>query len=168
MTGGVVWITGLSGAGKSAVAGALADRLRRAGLKPVLLDGDAVRSALGARSFGADARRQLAQTYGRLCALLAGQGHLVVCATISLRHEVHQWNRRHLHRYAEVFLDVPFEELRRRDPKGIYRDGDEVVGEDVVAELPLEPDLRITNHGTTSPRAAAERIFAHCAATGWW
>ncbi|MGI6873142.1 adenylyl-sulfate kinase [Amycolatopsis sp. 3B14] len=168
MTGGVVWITGLSGAGKSAVAVQLVERLRRAGVQPVLLDGDAVRAALDARSFGAEARRQLAATYGRLCRLLAEQGHIVVCATISLRHEVHQWNRRHLSRYAEVFLDVPLEELRRRDPKGIYAGGAEVVGAGQAAELPLAPDLRITNYGATSPRAAADRIFTYCAQAGLW
>jgi adenylylsulfate kinase len=81
---------------------------------------------------------------------------------------VHAWNRTHLPGYAEVFLDVPLEELRRRDPKGVYRGGADVVGVDLAAELPLAPDLAIANHGAVSAEAAAARVFAHCLGRKLW
>lgn len=116
--GRVIWITGLSGAGKSTLARALAARLPHA----VLLDGDDLRAVLGATSssFDRDGRLALAQTYARLCKLLADQGHTVIIATISLFHEIHAWNRENLPGYLEVFLDVPEEVRRKRDPKGLY------------------------------------------------
>ncbi|GAB2997405.1 adenylyl-sulfate kinase [Amycolatopsis acidiphila] len=169
MSGAVVWITGLSGAGKSRVAGELARLLRQEGIDPVLLDGDELRESLRmSDTFTAQTRRQLAGTYGRLCRLLARQGHVVVCATISLQHSVHDWNRKHLPGYAEVFLNVPLEELRRRDPKGVYRAGSDVVGVDLAAELPLTPDVTIANHGAVSAEAAAAAVFAHCADRKLW
>ncbi|HVV13125.1 adenylyl-sulfate kinase [Amycolatopsis sp.] len=170
MTAGpVVWITGLSGAGKSSVAGELTGRLRRDGHHPILLDGDELRAALGTSSaFTGESRRQLATTYARLCRLLCGQGHIVVCATISLRHEIHDWNRKNLSRYVEVFLDVPLTELRDRDPKGIYRAGTDIVGLGVDAEFPVAPDLHIHNHGATSARQAAEKLYEFCARKGMW
>lgn len=63
----------------------------------------------------------LAMQYAHLCRVIASQGLTVVIATISLFREVHAWNRENLPGYFEVYLKVPVEELRRRDPKGIYR-----------------------------------------------
>lgn len=166
--GAVIWITGLSGAGKSTVAAALVEQLRADGRAPVFLDGDEVRSALGAeRDFAMENRRRLAGTYARLCRLLSAQGHLVVCATISLQHRIHAWNRDHLPSYVEVLLDVPLKELHRRDPKRIYRRADgHIVGLDLAAEFPVRPHLRITNHGPISPAEAANRIRTFCQTQG--
>jgi adenylylsulfate kinase-like enzyme len=157
----VIWIFGLSGAGKSTVAHELVAALSSDGKRPILLDGDELRSALGADRFDRESRRRLAHVYARLCRLLARQGHTVVCASIGLLHELHAWNRANLERYVEVVLDVPFDELERRDSKGLY-DGAayrrDVVGVDVPAEFPKEPDLVVGNFGSTDARAAAARI----------
>lgn len=142
--GRVIWITGLSGAGKTTLARALLRELPGA----VLLDGDELREVLGAADSGFDpaSRRKLALTYARLAGLLARQGLAVIVATISLFHEVHAWNRRNLPGYLEVFLDVPHEVCRRRDAKGLYaaRDAGQagsMVGSGAAAEFPLSPHL---------------------------
>lgn len=124
--GRVVWITGLSGAGKSTLATALAGRLREAGEAVLMLDGDELREVFGAvaanaQNHGREGRLALAMQYAHLCRVIAAQGLTVVIATISLFREVHAWNRANLPGYFEVYLKVPVEELRRRDPKGIYR-----------------------------------------------
>ncbi|WP_236789900.1 adenylyl-sulfate kinase [Amycolatopsis sp. GM8] len=166
--GAVIWITGLSGAGKSAVASALVAQLREEGRAPVFLDGDEIRAALGAEhDFAMENRRRLAGTYARLCRLLSDQGHVVVCATISLQHRVHAWNRENIPSYVEVLLDVPLGELHRRDPKRIYRQADgHIVGIDLAAEFPVTPHLRIPNHGPTSPMVAADQIRNYCRTQG--
>jgi adenylylsulfate kinase-like enzyme/predicted MFS family arabinose efflux permease len=158
--GSVIWITGLSGAGKSTVAGELAARLRADGVDPVLLDGDQLRAALGADGGGydADSRRRLAFVYARLCRLLAEQGHTVVCATIALHHEVHAWNRANIPGYLEVFLDVPLEELRRRDFKGVY-EGQGAVGVGLEAEFPTAPDLTLRNFASVTAGSAGDAIY---------
>lgn len=146
--GRVIWITGLSGAGKSTLAKALLPHLPGA----VLLDGDELREVLGAQSTGFDAesRKNLALTYARMAGLLARQGFTVLVATISLFHEVHAWNREHLPGYMEVFLDVPEEERRRRDPKGLYAAEAagklrHMAGKETAVELPLEPHVRLAD-----------------------
>lgn len=124
--GSVIWITGLSGAGKSTLAREVAARLRAECQAVVMLDGDELREIFGAvaanaQNHGREGRLALAMQYAHLCRILTAQGLTVVIATISLFREVHAWNRAHLPGYFEVYLKVPVDELRRRDPKGIYR-----------------------------------------------
>jgi adenylylsulfate kinase len=77
--------------------------------------------------------------YARLCRNIAAQGPTVVIATISLFREVHAWNRANLPGYFEVYLKVPVDELRRRDPKGIYRRFDAGELRDVAGlDLPID------------------------------
>lgn len=126
VSGRVLWITGLSGAGKSTLAHEVASRLRATGEVVVMLDGDELREVFGAvaanaQNHGREGRLALAMQYAHLCRVIAAQGLTVVIATISLFREVHTWNRANLPGYFEVYLKVPVEELRRRDPKGIYR-----------------------------------------------
>lgn len=141
--GRVFWITGLSGAGKTT----LARELQKALPGSLLLDGDELREALGAsgRGFDAESRRRLALSYARLAGLLARQGATVIVATISLFHELHTWNRANLPGYVEIFLDVPEDVRRGRDPKGLYAGNvRHMAGSEVRAELPLAPHLRLT------------------------
>ncbi len=147
----VIWITGLSGAGKSTLARALTEHLREGGDAVVLLDGDELREVFGAvansqANHGREARLGLAMQYAHLCQVLARQGLTVVIATISLFREVHAWNREHLPGYREVYLKVPLDELRRRDPKGLYQRFDageirHVAGLDLPIDEPLSADL---------------------------
>ena len=132
------------------------------------LDGDALRAAI-AEDLGHSAgdRRRSAMRNARLCRLLAEQGADVVCATISLFHEVQRWNRENIPGYREIYLRVPMDELRRRDSKGIYAgaqrgDARDVVGLDVPAEAPEAPDLVLDNYGALDVAAAVDRILAVC------
>jgi adenylylsulfate kinase-like enzyme/glycosyltransferase involved in cell wall biosynthesis len=148
--GRVIWITGLSGAGKSTLAHEVVARLRSEHESVVMLDGDELREIFGAsatnsQNHNRDSRLALAMQYAQLCRMIAGQGLTVVVATISLFHEVHAWNRDNLPGYFEVYLKVPVEELRRRDPKGIYRRFDageliNVAGLDLVIDEPVAAD----------------------------
>ena len=74
--------------------------------------------------------------------------YLYLIATISLFHDIHEWNRKNLPDYFEVYLKVPIEELRKRDPKGIYKSFDEgklnnVAGIDLKIDEPKNPDWLI-------------------------
>ena len=100
----------------------------------------------------------------RICRVLSVQGVDVVCATISLLHDVHRWNRVNIPSYHEIYLRVPLEELTRRDPKGLYasaRRGElkNVVGLDIPVEEPTIPDLIIDNYGRLDAAAAADLIL---------
>lgn len=146
----VIWITGLSGAGKSTLAHEVVAHLRASSEAVVMLDGDELREVFDAvaantQNHGREGRLALAMQYAHLCRVIASQGLTVVIATISLFREVHAWNRANLAGYFEVYLKVPVEELRRRDPKGIYRRFDagelvHVAGLDLPIDEPKAAD----------------------------
>jgi adenylylsulfate kinase-like enzyme/phosphohistidine swiveling domain-containing protein len=166
--GRVFWITGLSGAGKTTLGQELWSRLRAAGRPVIFLDGDALRAVIAEDlDHSAGNRRRSAMRNARLCRLLAEQGADVVCATISLFHEVQRWNRENIPGYREIYLRVPIDELRCRDSKGIYAgsqraDARDVVGIDVPAEAPEAPDLVLDNYGALDVATAVDRILAVC------
>ncbi len=88
--GRVFWVTGLAGAGKSAVGRGLYERMRAQGEPAVLLDGDALRHAIAPDlGFSRDERIESGWRNGRLCRPLASQGIDVICATISMFRECH-------------------------------------------------------------------------------
>jgi glutamine kinase len=167
-SGHVFWITGLSGSGKTTLGQELCKRLRANGDQVTFLDGDQLRAAI-AEDLGhtTSNRRDSAMRNARLCRMLALQGGNVICATISLFHDVQRWNRANIPGYYEIYLHVPMEELRRRDTKEIYgraERGDltDVVGIDVAAEAPEAPDLVLENYGELDVVSAVDRILALC------
>ena len=153
MAGQVIWITGLSGAGKTTLAIELTLRLQKNGFKPILLDGDVLRNLLKVPENESDshsrkARIKLALKYAQMCRLLSDQGFTVVIATISMFDELYAWNRENITNYFEVYLKVPLDELRRRDPKSIYQryeNGEliNVAGLDLTVDPPQTPHLTL-------------------------
>lgn len=162
MTRRAIWLTGLSSTGKSSVAGELRALLLERGVAPVRLDGDVLRAALPwPTGYGRDDRLRLARYYGRLAREFVEQGHVVICSTVSLFHEVQAWNRQHIPGYFEVWMRAPAAELERRDRDRRVYTGERgaVVGRHLPPEFPRTPDLVIDNHGTTTAAAAARRIL---------
>ena len=165
----MIWITGLSGAGKTTLAREVAGLIRLAGRAVLVLDGDELREvfasgAFTAQNHGRVGRLELALQYAHLCRVIAGQGLTVVIATISMFREVHTWNRANLPGYFEVYLRVPLNELRRRDPKGIYRRFDSgeltnVAGLDLVVDEPDAADWLIDFDSIKPASVLAEELI---------
>lgn len=146
-TPAVVWFTGLPASGKST----LAERVRKHladddGRAVVLLDSDAVRDALGRTAYDPASRDAFYATLGRLAALLANQGLIVlVAATAPLRAQ-RDAARAIAPRFIEVWLDTPLADCEARDPKGLYAQahGDpanQLPGLGVAYEPPVAPDV---------------------------
>jgi adenylylsulfate kinase len=153
----VIWLTGLSASGKTTLATSLVKELRDLKKKVIFLDGDELREIFNLQSnksldHNLEDRLTLAKKYSQLCNLISKQEVMVVIATISLFREIHVWNRENIHNYFEIYLKVPIEVLKQRDPKKIYEryySGKlkNVAGLDLPIDEPENSDLIIAyNH----------------------
>jgi adenylylsulfate kinase len=163
--GRVIWITGLSGSGKTTLAVELVKELRLTGHPVIFFDGEELRGVLGTAEYstanhGREVRLALAMKYARLCKLVASQGFVVIIATISMFSEIYSWNRGNLPGYFEVYLNAQPDELRKLDPKGIYKRFDagvinSVAGLDLSIDEPVEPDIRLDFKSRADPKLTA-------------
>ncbi|MCP3728259.1 adenylyl-sulfate kinase [Paraburkholderia sp. CNPSo 3272] len=122
--GVVVWLTGMSGAGKSTIANAFVARMQTFGLRSTMLDGDVLRTGLNSDlGFSDEDRTENLRRVAHVAALFCNEGFLVVTATISPNPE-HRENARRIigaDNFVEVFVDTPFDVCEARDPKGLYK-----------------------------------------------
>jgi adenylylsulfate kinase len=117
-----VWLTGLSGAGKTTIASRLADELRRQGHRVEVLDGDVIRENLSkGLGFSKADRDTNIRRIGFVAELLTRNGVVVVVAAISPYRSVRDEVRGSVGRFLEVYVRCPLDELVRRDVKGLYR-----------------------------------------------
>ncbi len=156
--GATVWLTGLSGSGKSTIATALEERLVGAGRFAYVLDGDNLRHGLN-RDLGFDeaSRTENVRRAGEVARLLADAGAIVLVGLISPfqsdRELVRQMHADSGLPFVEVHVDTSLETCEERDPKGLYakaRRGEIAgfTGVDAPYEPPTSPDLRLTGEGT--------------------
>ena len=165
-SGKVIWLTGLSGAGKSTIADAFERRLFDQGALSFILDGDNMRTGLN-RDLGftdADRVENIRRT-AEVAKLMADAGLVVIVALISPFRSERSMARELLqdHGFAEVFLDVSLEVAEGRDPKGLYkkaRRGElpNFTGIDSPYEAPESADLRLDT-GELSVDACVDRLM---------
>lgn len=149
----IVWIVGLSGAGKTTLANQIVCKLRGNGKKIVHLDGDLIRNLYGNDiGHSIEDRKKNADRICKLCKFLDLQEIDVVTSILSIFPESRQWCRVNLINYYEVFIKTDIQILKTRDSKGIYKKFDRgliknVAGLDLNFIEPDCPDLIINNNG---------------------
>ena len=163
--GAVVWLTGLSGSGKSTVAVEVERSLVGQGRAAYLLDGDNLRHGLnGDLGFSAADRDENVRRVGEVAALFADAGVVALVPLVSPYRAARDSVRRRVVgaglRFVEVHVATPLEECERRDPKGLYaraRAGEltGMTGVDDPYEVPADPELTLTPaHGDPVAQAA--------------
>jgi len=167
-----VWLTGLSGSGKSAVARELAAQLHARGVDAAVLESDVMRTQITPHPRYDDAEREL--FYSTLLHtgdyLVKNQVPVVFDATAN-RRAYRDAARAVIARFAEVFVDTPAEVCAARDPKGLYRAAREgalktLPGVQAAYEPPLAPELVVRGDRGT-PAEAAGAIIALLERRGW-
>lgn len=164
-SGAVVWLTGLSGAGKSTIADALAASLRADGREVSVVDGDELRRVSAHLGFDAASRDANVRRAAELAEARARAGQIVIAALIAPFERSRREARAHVARSAPfllVWVRAPLEVAEARDPKGLYaraRAGEiaEFTGIDSPYEEPTDADLVIDT--TTTEVDEAVRLL---------
>ncbi|MEX2170369.1 MAG: adenylyl-sulfate kinase [Pirellulales bacterium] len=188
--GCVVWFTGLSGSGKSTIAGAVDEILHQRGVHSYILDGDNVRHGLNATpqllsatygeefakrfglGFGPQDRAENIRRIGAVAKLFCDAGLVTLSAFVSPYRADRDAVRAMLAHgdFIEVFVDTPIEICEQRDPKGLYKQARAglikgFTGIDDPYEAPLEPELTLAGVAK-SPTELADEVIAFLQSSG--
>ena len=162
----LLWFTGLSGSGKSTIAGAVESKLAERLQHTYLMDGDNVRHGLcGDLAFSEEDRNENIRRVGEVANLMVDSGLIVLTAFISpfkVNREVVRGMLKE-GEFIEVFIDTPIAECEKRDPKGLYkkaRAGEikDFTGIDSPYEAPENAEIVIKNIDISIDDAANEVI----------
>jgi adenylyl-sulfate kinase len=163
--GFTLWFTGLSGAGKSTISGLLEQRLRAAGAKVEVLDGDVVRTHLSkGLGFGKEDRDENVRRIGFVCELLSRHGVIAMAAAISPYRAIREELRARIPNFVEVYVECPIEVLAQRDVKGLYKKAlageiPHFTGVSDPYEAPLAPEVTV-NSSSETPEQSVQLIWA--------
>lgn len=164
----VLWLTGLSGAGKSTIANIVERKLARMNRHTFLLDGDNVRHGLNKDLGFTDADRvENIRRVGEVAKLMTDAGLIVITAFISPFRSERDMVRAMMQpgEFIEVHIDTTLDEAEKRDVKGLYKKAragqlKNFTGIDSPYEAPANPEIRIDTTQMTADQAA-DKIIAH-------
>lgn len=164
--GAVLWLTGLSGAGKSTIAKNLEKKLFHMNAHTIVLDGDNLRKGICRDlGFSAEDRKENIRRAGDIAKLIADSGTLAIAALISPFRSDREMVKSQMGEtsFLEIFINCPIEECERRDAKGLYKKARAgelkgFTGIDSEYEAPVKPDL-IIESDNLSPEQAVEKIL---------
>ena len=164
--GFVVWMTGLSGAGKTTIALILEEALRQRGVNVERLDGDVVRQSLTRDlGFTAEDRRQNIERITFVAKLLSRNNIGCICSFISPYQSVRDHVQENTTNFLEVFIDASLDAVIERDVKGLYKKAlageiPNFTGISDPFEAPENPDIHVQTDGQT-PEESAAVILKH-------
>ena len=164
--GAVLWMTGLSGSGKTTIALEVEKLLFKQGKLPYVLDGDNIRTGLNKDlGFSLDDRAENIRRIAEVSKLMANAGLICICCFVSPTNSIRQSARDIIGEedFKLVFINTPIEECERRDVKGLYRKARAgqlpgFTGIDSPFETPDPMDLEVKTMQKTAVQSATEVI----------
>ena len=167
----IIWLVGLSGAGKTTIASEMYKQWKLRDSGTVLVDGDQVREIFqhdkSFESYSVAGRRINAERIVQLSCWLDQQSINVVASILCIFPDILLKNRTRFSSYIEVFVDVPMDQLVARDSKGLYAPAlegkiENVVGIDIPFPRPESPDIVLDNSNQhNDPKGHANYILKH-------
>ncbi len=160
----VIFLTGLSGAGKTTIANALQQKLLCEETEPVMLDGDEIRKLIQLTAFDEESRKKHNLKVGSMASQFEKQGKLVIVSIIAPYADVRAQIRNMCLHFIEVYVSTDLQTCIRRDPKGLYKKAisgelKDFTGISAPYEIPQYPEL-ILDTALLSVDESVERIYA--------
>lgn len=159
----VIWLTGLSGAGKTTIANNIFEKLKSQGIPAMLLDGDEVRGIFKLTGFDKQSRDEHVRGIGRIASFLESKGSIAIVSVISPYADIRSECRALAKNFIEVHISTSLKTCEQRDVKGLYakaRTGEikEFTGISAPYEEPLNPELKIDTTDKTVDECANQLL----------
>ena len=159
----VIFLTGLSGSGKTTIAKALMKKLQQKGIVPVLLDGDEIRNVIKQTGFDEQSRKNHNLNVGYMASLLESQGNFVIVSLISPYEDTRNTIRGMCKNFKEVYVSTNIKICIERDSKGLYAkaiNGEikDFTGISAPYFPPKDPEVNIDT-ATSTVQEAVEKIL---------
>lgn len=157
-SGIVFWVTGLAGSGKTTIAKKMKSKIQKIYGPTVVLSGDDIRSIFNLKGYTYKERLLTVKKYQKLIKKLTNQKINVIFAVIGMMNEIRKINRKMFKNYVEIFITANIKRLRSKDKKKLYSKKINVVGKDIIAELPRKPHIKILNNFKKNPSILVDMI----------
>jgi adenylyl-sulfate kinase len=164
-TGFTIFLTGMSGAGKTTTAKLLQHRFRESGARVEVLDGDLIRTYLSkGLGYTREDRNENIKRIGFVCELLSRNGVVAIVAAIAPYRQARDEMRARIQNFVEVYVKCPLDVLVARDDKGLYKKAlageiSHFTGVSDPYEEPLHPEV-IIDSSVETPEEAAAKVWA--------
>jgi adenylylsulfate kinase len=163
-TPSVIFLTGLSGSGKTTIARELMLKLKKKGAVPVLLDGDEIRNAIKLTGFDEESRKKHNLNVGYIASLFEAQGNIVIVSLISPYDDIRNKIREMCKNFIEVYVSTDIKVCMERDVKGLYAKAikgeiKDFTGISAPYYPPNNPEVTIDT-GSLSVRDCVNKIYS--------
>lgn len=141
------WVTGLSGSGKSSIAKKIWPTIKRKFGPTILVNGDDMRSIFELNKYDKKSRLSNAINFSKFSEFITSQGVNVIFANIGMFHKARERNRYKIKNYIEIYIQAKLNKIIKKGKKKIYKkNATNIVGKDIVPELPISPDIKVINN----------------------
>ena len=143
--GVLIWITGLSGAGKTSLANQIKKEIKANYGPTLLINGDDLRKIFKLNKYDKSSRLKYVKQYSELVRFITNQGINVIFTVVGLFDSIRNWNRKNINNYIEIFVKADILQIKKKRKKKIYFKKKQIMGVQIKPEFPKKPDIILIN-----------------------
>jgi cytidine diphosphoramidate kinase len=145
--GFLIWITGLSGSGKTSLANAIKPSIQKNYGKTLVINGDDLRKFFNLNKYDKISRLTYGKQYSKFLKFITDQNINVIFAVVGLFEELRKWNKKHINNYFEIFVKAKVSKIKKNKRKKIYikKSSNNIVGIQIKPEYPKQPNIVLIN-----------------------
>ena len=153
------WVTGLSGSGKSSIAKKIWPQITKTYGPTVMFNGDDMRTIFKLKKYDKKSRLENAINFSKFSEFITNQGINIIFANIGMFHKVRERNRSKIKNYIEIYIQANLEKIIKKEKKKIYKiNKTNIVGKDIIPELPKTPNIKIKNNFKKDVNKLADEV----------
>tara|TARA_B100000787_G_scaffold169580_1_gene161214 strand:- start:4826 stop:5347 length:522 start_codon:yes stop_codon:yes gene_type:complete len=155
-----IWITGLPGSGKTSIGKLFYTKFKNNYGPTLFFNGDDIRNIFKIKKFDLNSRKIIAKQYSMFIRFIVKQNVNIIFTCVAMFDEVRKFNRINIPNYVEIFIDTKINKIIAEKKKKLYlKQRKNMIGIDLMAELPKKPDIKIKNDFSKSTKELSDQIY---------